>query len=105
MGLKLQKMKTPCLALLLTAGALSAAEPAAKPGSDRPAPSRAMLEKLIPDVDGVSQEQMMKFRAASPRAQQDPAVVAAKAKLAELRQRAEFAGAEEKGRCAASSKA
>jgi hypothetical protein len=55
-----------------------------------------MLEKLIPDVDGVSKEQMMKFRAASPRAQQDPAVVAAKAKLAELRQRAEFAGAEEK---------
>lgn len=96
MGLKLQKMKTPCLALLLIAGALSAAEPAAKPGSDRPAPNRAMLEKLIPDVEGVSQEQMMKFRAASPRAQQDPAVIAAKAKLAELRQRAEFAGAEEK---------
>ena len=47
-------------------------------------------------MDGVSQEQMTKFRAASPRAQQDPAVVAAKAKLAELRQRAEFAGAEEK---------
>lgn len=96
MGLKSDKMKTSHLALLLMTGALLAAEPAAKPGSDRPAPNRAMLEKLIPDVDGVSQEQMTKFRAASPRAQQDPAVVAAKAKLAELRQRAEFAGAEEK---------
>ena len=89
-------MKATRLALLLATGALLAAGPAAKPGSDRPAPTRAMLEKLIPDVDGVSQEQMVKFRAASPQAQQDPAVVAAKAKLAELRQRAEFAGAEEK---------
>ena len=86
-------MKTSCLALLLITGSLLAAEPATKPGTDRPAPNRAMLEKLIPDVDGVSKEQMTKFRAASPRAQQDPAVVAAKAKLAELRQRAEFAGA------------
>jgi hypothetical protein len=89
-------MKTSCLALLLITGSLLAAEPAAKPGSDRPVPNRAMLAKLIPDVQGVSQEEMAKFRAASPKAQQDPAVVSAKAKMAELRQRAEFAGAEEK---------
>jgi hypothetical protein len=89
-------MKTSCLALLLITGSLLATEPAAKPGSDRPVPNRAMLEKLIPDVDGVSKEEMAKFRAASPKAQQDPAVVAAKAKMAELRQQAEFAGAEER---------
>jgi hypothetical protein len=89
-------MKTSCLALLLITGSLLAAEPAAKPGSDRPVPNRAMLAKLIPDVQGVSQEEMAKFRAASPKSQQDPAVVSAKAKMAELRQRAEFAGAEEK---------
>jgi hypothetical protein len=91
-------MKSPLLCLLLAAGSLLAAEPAApaKAGAARTPAGRAMLEKLIPDVEGVSKEQMAKFRAASPQAQQDPAVLEAKAKLTELRQRAEFAGQEEK---------
>jgi hypothetical protein len=92
-------MKTPFLALTLVAGSLIAAEPATPTGkaaAARTPAGRAMLERLIPDVDGVSKEEMAKFRAASPQAQQDPAVVEAKAKLAELRKRAEFAGPEEK---------
>ena len=91
-------MKSPLLPLLLAVGALLAAEPAAtsKAAAARTPAGRAMLEKLIPDVEGVGKEQMAKFRAASPQAQQDPAVVAAKAKMAELRQRAEFAGPDEK---------
>jgi len=93
------EMTPPLLTLLLVAGSLLAAEPtspAGKAAAARTPAGRAMLERLIPDVEGVSKEEMAKFRAASPQAQQDPAVVAAKAKLAELRQRAEFAGPEEK---------
>ena len=88
-------MKTFSLALLWVAATALAAD-APKTETTRTPAARAMLEKLIPDVEGVSKEEMAKFRAASPKAQQDPAVVAAKAKMAELRQRAEFAGAEEK---------
>jgi hypothetical protein len=88
-------MKTFSLALLWVAATAIAAD-APKAEASRSPAARAMLAKLIPDVEGVSQEEMAKFRAASPKAQQDPAVVAAKAKMAELRQRAEFAGAEEK---------
>lgn len=92
-------MKLFPLSCLLAAGVLLAAEsatPAAKAAAARTPAGRAMLEKLIPDVEGVSKEQMTKFRAASPQAQQDPAVLEAKAKMAELRQRAEFAGQEKK---------
>jgi hypothetical protein len=88
-------MKTFSLALLWVAATAIAAD-APKAEASRTPAARAMLERLIPDVEGVSQEQMAKFRAASPKAQQDPAVVAAKAKMAELRQQAEFAGAEER---------
>lgn len=88
-------MKTFSLALLWVATTAIAAD-APKTEAKRTPAARAMLEKLIPDVEGVSKEEMAKFRAASPKAQQDPAVVAAKAKMAELRQQAEFAGAEER---------
>jgi len=88
-------MKTFSLALLWVAATALAAD-APKTETTRTPAARAMLEKLIPDVEGVSKEEMAKFRAASPKAQQDPAVVAAKAKMAELRQQAEFAGAEER---------
>ena len=88
-------MKTFSLALLWVAATAIAAD-APKTEATRTPAARAMLEKLIPNVEGVSKEEMAKFRAASPKAQQDPAVVAAKAKMAELRQQAEFAGAEER---------
>ena len=88
-------MKTFSLALLWVAATALAAD-APKTETTRTPAARAMLEKLIPDVEGVTKEEMAKFRAASPKAQQDPAVVAAKAKMAELRQQAEFAGAEER---------
>jgi len=88
-------MKTFSLALLWVAATALAAD-APKTETTRTPAARAMLDKLIPDVEGVSKEEMAKFRAASPKAQQDPAVVAAKAKMAELRQQAEFAGAEER---------
>ena len=88
-------MKTFSLALLWVAATAIAAD-APKTEAARSPAAPAMLEKLIPDVEGVTKEEMAKFRAASPKAQQDPAVVAAKAKMAELRQQAEFAGAEER---------
>jgi len=52
--------------------------------------------QLLADVEGVSPEDMKKFRAAALVAQKDPAVKEAKAKQLELRKQAEFASADEK---------
>lgn len=52
--------------------------------------------QLLADVEGVSAEDMKKFRAAAFVAQKDPAVKELKAKQNELRKQAEFASADEK---------
>jgi hypothetical protein len=52
--------------------------------------------QLLADVEGVSAEDMKKFRIAAVVAQKDPAVREAKAKQLELRKQAEFASADEK---------
>lgn len=52
--------------------------------------------QLLADVEGVSAEDMKKFRLAALVAQKDPAVREAKAKQLELRKQAEFASADEK---------
>lgn len=52
--------------------------------------------QLLADVEGVSAEDMKKFRVAAVVAQKDPAVREAKAKQLELRKQAEFASADEK---------
>jgi hypothetical protein len=89
-------LKTILFALAAPLALLAAETPASKTDAARTPAGRAMLEKLIPDVEGVSKEEMAKFRAASPKAQQDPAVIAVRDKLNELRKRAEFASPDEK---------
>jgi hypothetical protein len=51
---------------------------------------------LLADVEGVSAEDMKKFRAAAILAQKDPTVKELKAKQAEMRKQAEFASPDEK---------
>ena len=52
--------------------------------------------QLLADVEGVSAEDMKKFRAAAAVAQKDPTVKELKAKQAEMRKQAEFASDDEK---------
>jgi len=66
--------------------------PAAKPEEAKP----ITPAQLLADVEGVSAEDMKKFRLAAVVAQKDPAVREAKAKQLELRKQAEFASADEK---------
>jgi hypothetical protein len=66
--------------------------PAAKPEEAKP----LTPAQILADVEGVSAEDMKKFRAAAPAAQKDPAVRELKAKQAELRKQAEFASVDEK---------
>jgi hypothetical protein len=69
-----------------------AAEPAAKEASAKPmTPS-----ELLADVEGVSAEDMRKFRAAAFKAQRDPKVKELKAKRVQLSKEAEFLSPEEK---------
>jgi hypothetical protein len=73
--------------------------PEAKPEvTAAPAPEAKPMTpaQLLADVEGVSAEDMKKFRAAAIVAQKDPTVKELKAKQAELRKQAEFASADEK---------
>lgn len=73
--------------------------PEAKPAAEsaKPAEAKPMTPaQLLADVEGVSPEDMRKFRAAALAAQKDPALKELKAKQNELRKQAEFASADEK---------
>lgn len=60
-------LMTILFALAAPLALLAAETPASKTDAARTPAGRAMLEKLIPDIEGVSKEEMAKFRAASPR--------------------------------------
>jgi hypothetical protein len=60
------------------------------------APKPMTPAELLADVEGVSAEDMKKFRAAAFKAQRDPKVKELKAKQAQLRKEAEFLSPEEK---------
>jgi hypothetical protein len=63
----------------------------------KPESTKAMTPvELLADVEGVSAEDMRKFRAAAFKAQRDPKVKEIKAKQTELRKEAEFLSPEEK---------
>jgi hypothetical protein len=72
--------------------------------TDKPAAPAAQAEpakpmtpaQILADVEGVSAEDMKKFRIAATAAQKDPAVKELKAKQQEMRKQAEFASADEK---------
>ena len=83
-------------ALLLSTAVLTAAEtPApASPGTAKPA-SNAGVPGL-PEVEGVSREDLLKFRRAAAKSAGDPDIKAARDRIQELRKQAEFAGDDEK---------
>jgi hypothetical protein len=66
--------------------------PAAKPEEAKP----MTPAQILADVEGVSADDMKKFRAAAAIAQKDPTVRELKAKQAEMRKQAEFASVDEK---------
>lgn len=91
------------------AKAMEAERAAAKENKDaKPAESPAVTEtkpespkpmtpaELLADVEGVSAEDMRKFRAAALKAQRDPRIKEIKAKQTQLRKEAEFLSPEEK---------
>ncbi|MFM8549218.1 MAG: hypothetical protein ACKOBS_00855 [Verrucomicrobiota bacterium] len=72
--------------------AMPAPEEAAKQGDAKP----ATPADLLADIEGVSAEDMRKFRAAAFKAQRDPHVKELKAKRNQLQKEAEFLSQEEK---------
>ena len=86
-------MNNILLFLLAATVALPAADSAeTKPGKV----AKAGRAALVPDLDGISKEDMAKFRAAFAKAQLDEAVKAAREKVNEKRKSMEFATAAEK---------
>ena len=68
----------------------------AKPAAKEEEPKPVTPADLLADVEGVSADDMRKFRAAAFKAQRDPQVKEIKAKQAQLRKEAEFLSPEEK---------
>ena len=68
----------------------------AKPATKEEEPKPVTPADLLADVEGVSAEDMRKFRAAAYKAQRDPQVKELKAKRAQLLKEAEFLSQEEK---------
>ena len=91
-------MKTSLLALLFAATlcvSLPAADSAATKSANKKNSGR-YTPTVLPDIEGVSKEDMVRVRAAFVQAYQDPAIKAAKERLTELKGNAEFASASEK---------
>jgi hypothetical protein len=90
-------MKT-CLLALLFAATLCVSLPAADSAATKASPKKSgrYTPTVLPDIEGVSKEDMVRVRAAFLQAYQDPAIKAAKERLAELKGNAEFASASEK---------
>jgi hypothetical protein len=86
----LQTMRTPLFALFLAFASLTAAETPA------PATPKAAGVPGLPEVEGVSREDLLKFRRAAAKASLEPEVKAARDKIQEIRKQAEFAGDDEK---------
>ena len=91
-------MKTSLLALLFAA-TLCVSLPAADSASTKAATKKSggrYTPSILPEIEGVAKEDMVRIRAAFAQAYQDPAIKAAKERLAELKANAEFASASEK---------
>ena len=79
-------MKTSFLALLFAA-TLCVSLPAADSAATKSSPKKSgrYTSTVLPDIEGVSKEDMVRVRAAFLQAYQDPAIKAAKERLAELK--------------------
>jgi hypothetical protein len=90
-------MPRPFLSLFLATAALTAADapvPAA-PTTAKPAETTASVPGM-PEVEGVSREDLLKFRRAAAKTAADPEIKAAREKIQEIRKQSEFASDDEK---------
>jgi hypothetical protein len=91
-------MPRPLLALFLAAAALSAADTAAPtaPAATTAKPAANAAVPGMPEVEGVSREDLLKFRRAAAKTAANPEIKAAREKIQEFRKQAEFASDDEK---------
>ena len=89
-------MSRPFLALFLAATALTAAD---SPAPTTPSTAKPATTASVPgmtEVEGVSREDLLKFRRAAAKTAADPEIQAARDKIQEIRKQAEFASDDEK---------
>ena len=89
-------MSRPSLALFLAATALTAADSPAPTTPSTAKPATTASVPGMPEVEGVSREDLLKFRRAAAKTATDPEIQAARDKIQEIRKQAEFASDDEK---------
>lgn len=89
-------MPRPLLALFLAATALTAADAPAPTTPSKAKPATTASLPSLPEVEGVSREDLLKFRRAAAKTAADPEIQTARDKIQEIRKQAEFASDDEK---------
>ena len=89
-------MPRPLLAFFLAATALTAADAPAPTTPSTAKPATTASVPGMPEVEGVSREDLLKFRRAAGQTAADPEIQAARDKIQEIRKQAEFASDDEK---------
>ncbi len=89
-------MPRPFLTLFLAATALTAADSPAPTTPSTAKPATTASVPGMPEVEGVSREDLLKFRRAAAKTATDPEIQAARDKIQEIRKQAEFASDDEK---------
>jgi hypothetical protein len=88
-------MSRPFFALFLAATALTAADTPA-PATTGAKPAASASVPGLPEVEGVSREELLKFRRAAAQTAGDPEIQAAREKIQEIRKQLEFASDDER---------
>ena len=89
-------MPRPFLTLFHAATALTAADSPAPTTPSTAKPATTASVPGMPEVEGVSREDLLKFRRAAAKTATDPEIQAARDKIQEIRKQAEFASDDEK---------
>lgn len=88
-------MPRPFFTLLMATAALTAADTPA-PATTTTKPAATASVPGLPEVEGVSREELLKFRRAAAKTAADPEIQAAREKIQEIRKQAEFASDDDK---------
>lgn len=88
-------MPRPFFTLLMATAALTAADTPA-PATKTTKPAATASVPGLPEVEGVSREELLKFRRAAAKTAADPEIQAAREKIQEIRKQAEFASDDDK---------
>lgn len=89
-------MSRPFFAFLMASAALSAADAPAPTAPTNAKPAASASVPGLPEVEGVSREELLKFRRAAAKTAADPEIQAAREKIQEIRKQAEFASDDDK---------